>query len=58
MAQPGPERLTLLELFALFPAKRGDDPGRYLSLADSQEYLALVTWLVRRANKESEGGQW
>jgi hypothetical protein len=41
-----PERLTVDEFLALF--SRAPMVGRWMSSADSAEYLALVTYLVDR----------
>jgi hypothetical protein len=40
------EKLTLNELFALFG--RTPEQTRWLSSAESEEYLSLVTYLVAR----------
>jgi hypothetical protein len=42
------EKLTLSELFALFG--RSTDETRWVGSADSEEYLAVVTYLVQRSN--------
>jgi hypothetical protein len=44
-----PEKLTLNEYFRLFGRVAGDT--RYIGAADSQEYLAVVTYLVQRSSK-------
>ena len=41
------ERLTLDEFLSLF--RRTPELGRWVSSADSQEYLTLVTYLVERS---------
>ena len=41
--------MTLRELFALFD--RSQEDTRWLGSADSQEYLAVVTFLVQRASR-------
>jgi hypothetical protein len=43
------EQLTLTELFALF--KRSGENTRLLGSADSEEYLAVVTYLVQRSSR-------
>ena len=45
------EELTLTELFALF--KRTVESTRLLGSADSEEYLAVVTYLVQRPSRRS-----
>jgi hypothetical protein len=47
------EKLSLSELFALFG--RGLDQTRWLASAESEEYLALVSYLVERTNNR---GRW
>jgi hypothetical protein len=42
------EKLTLTELFSLFG--RTADETRWVGSADSEEYLAVVTYLVQRSN--------
>ena len=42
------EKLTLSELFALFG--RTTDDTRWVGSADSEEYLAVVTYLVQRSS--------
>jgi hypothetical protein len=42
------EKLTLSELFALFG--RTSDDTRWVGSADSEEYLAVVTYLVQRSS--------
>jgi hypothetical protein len=42
------EKLTLSELFALFG--RTTDETRWVGSADSEEYLAVVTYLVQRSS--------
>ena len=42
-----PEKLTVNELFALFG--RTPDETRWVGFADSEEYLALVTYVVERS---------
>jgi len=42
------EKLTLSELFALFG--RSTDDTRWVGSADSEEYLAVVTYLVQRSS--------
>ena len=42
------EKLTLSELFALFG--RTNEDTRWVASADSQEYLAVVLYLVQRNN--------
>lgn len=42
------DKMTLSEVFALFG--RTNDDTRWLGAADSEEYLAVVTYLVQRAN--------
>jgi hypothetical protein len=51
MAKPAREELTLLELFSLF--RRGMEDSLYISLADSEEYLAVVLYIVDRNQKET-----
>lgn len=41
--------LTLAELLALFG--RTVEECRWIGLADSQEYMALVNYLVQRSNR-------
>jgi hypothetical protein len=41
------EKLTLSELFALFGRTNADT--RWVGSADSEEYLAVVTYLVQRS---------
>jgi hypothetical protein len=43
------EQLTTTELFALF--KRTTESTRLLGSADSEEYLAVVTYLVQRSGQ-------
>jgi hypothetical protein len=43
-----PEKLTLVELFALFG--KTSDEVRFVGSADSEEYLAVVTYLIQRNN--------
>jgi hypothetical protein len=45
------EKLTLTELFALFG--RTTDETRWVGSADSEEYLAVVTYLVQRSSAHS-----
>ena len=42
------EKLTLIELFALFG--RTNEDTRWVGSADSEEYLAVVTYLVQRSS--------
>lgn len=49
MSDSAREQLTMVEYLALFG--RGSDDTRWISSADSQEYLALVTWLVQRSSE-------
>ena len=42
------EKLTLSELFALFG--RSTDDTRWVGSADSEEYLAVVTYLIQRSS--------
>jgi hypothetical protein len=42
------EKLTLSELFVLFGRNVADT--RWVGSADSEEYLAVVTYLVQRAD--------
>jgi len=42
-------RLTVNELFALFG--RTPDATRWAGIADSEEYLAVVTYLVERSQR-------
>lgn len=46
-----PEKLTVNELFALFG--RTPDATRWVGFADSEEYLAVVTYVVERSYRES-----
>lgn len=41
------EKLTLSELFALFG--RSNDDTHWVGSADSEEYLAVVSYLVQRS---------
>ena len=41
------EKLTLSELFALFG--RTNEDTRWVGSADSEKYLAVVTYLVQRS---------
>ena len=43
------EKLTLTELFSLLG--RTADDTRWVGSADSEEYLAVVTYLVQRSNR-------
>jgi hypothetical protein len=42
------EKLTVNELFALFG--RSSEDARWVGSADSEEFLAVVTYLVERSN--------
>lgn len=44
------ETLTVNELFALFG--RTPDATRWVGFADSEEYLAVVTYVVERSYRE------
>jgi hypothetical protein len=44
------DRLTIDELLAIFD--RPPDVGKWVGSADSQEYLALVTYLVERSKPQ------
>lgn len=52
MANPAREPLSLEDLWTLF--HREGDPGRWLSMADSNEFLAIVTYIVIRNQKEAD----
>ena len=43
-----PQRLTMSDLFTLFG--RHSEDTRWVASADSQEYLAVVLYLVQRNN--------
>jgi len=45
------EKLSVNEFFALFG--RTAEQARWLGSAESEEYLALVTYLVSRANSRN-----
>ena len=45
------EKLSVNEFFALFG--RTAEQARWLGSAESEEYLALVTYLVARANSRN-----
>ena len=45
------EKLSVNEFFALFG--RTEEQVRWLGSAESEEYLALVTYLVSRANSRN-----
>jgi len=45
------ERLTITELMVLFG--KTDDDSRWLSSADSSEYLAVVTYIVERNHRDA-----
>jgi hypothetical protein len=44
------EKLTVNELFALFG--RTPEQTRWVGFADSEEYLAVVTYVVERSYRE------
>lgn len=46
------ERLTMSELFALFSRSLVDT--RWIGCADSEEYLAVVTYLTQRTSRAQE----
>lgn len=43
------EKLTIDEVLALFG--RSSDESRWVSYADSEEYLAMVTYVVERFHR-------
>ena len=50
MAQPARETLTVVELLSLFH-HQGED-SRWISLADSNEYLGIVLYVMERNSRE------
>jgi hypothetical protein len=44
------EKLTVDELFGLFG--RTTEDARWISSADSEEFLAVVTYMVNRTNRQ------
>ncbi len=49
--RPMSDKLTLTELFSLFG--RTTEETRWVGSADSEEYLAVVTYLVQRSSAHS-----